>query len=59
MLCLLGSSLNPLLIGAQCELRENFRFNFKRSLNPLLIGAQCEHAVVFESYDRARVSIPF
>ena len=39
-----GPSLNPLLIGAQCELEEVEVYPPPESLNPLLIGAQCERA---------------
>ena len=34
--------LNPLLIGAQCELHLNLHQPCWTRLNPLLIGAQCE-----------------
>ena len=36
--------LNPLLIGAQCELIAELLGNDHYRLNPLLIGAQCELA---------------
>ena len=35
-------SLNPLLIGAQCELNTQNLSVPRLGLNPLLIGAQCE-----------------
>ena len=39
------SGLNPLLIGAQCELSLLAAFLGGTCLNPLLIGAQCEQMV--------------
>ena len=52
-------SLNPLLIGAQCERSPDGASIQGAGLNPLLIGAQCE-LFTFDPSDWINlVSIPF